>query len=196
MAIASDVQARSIVEYSESRVFHYQYSSISQMFIRISKGKTDNVLRFIKKAERFVRMWLHKVPDFAVGKVVRTALDCTPVKKPHSACLVDKQYVYTVNETIKGNKPIEIGYLLSSLNVGFTPKWSVIASLLRVKSDESAVAVGVKQVQELCNSVECKDKLVVNTADSGYGHAGFLAPMHAQPNLVNVVRLKGCNVYE
>jgi hypothetical protein len=195
MSVASDVYARSIVEYSESPVFHYQYSSISQMFIRIVKGKEANVLRFIKKTEAFVLQWMSKVPDFSVNGVVRTALDCTPVKKPHSECLKDKQYVYTVNETIKGNKPIEIGYLLSSLNVGFAPKWSVIASLLRVKSDESAIGVGIAQLQKLCDSLECKDKLVVNSADSGYGHAAFLAPIHAQKNLVNVVRLKACNVW-
>ena len=195
MSVASNVYARSIVDYSESPVFHYQYSSISQMFIRIVEGKQDNVLLFVEKAEAFVLQWLSKVPDFSVNGVVRTALDCTPVKKPHSDCLKDKQYVYTVNETIKGNKPIEIGYLLSSLNVGFAPKWSVIASLLRVKSDESAIGVGIGQLQNLCNSSECKDKLVVNSADSGYGHAAFLAPMYAQKNLVNVVRLKACNVW-
>ncbi|MEY4926257.1 MAG: hypothetical protein RI894_693, partial [Bacteroidota bacterium] len=139
MAIASDVNARSIVDYSESAVFHYQYSSISQLFIRIIAGEEANVAKFMAAAAEFVRLWMSKVPDFAVNNVVRTALDCTPVKKPHSACLKDKQYVYTVNETIKGNKPIEIGYLLSSLNIGFSPNWSVIASLLRVKSDESAV---------------------------------------------------------
>jgi hypothetical protein len=195
MAIASDVNARSIVDYSESAVFHYQYSSISQMFIRIVNGKAANVLRFIKKAEAFVLHWMSKVSDFSVKGVVRTALDCTPVKKPHSDCLQGKQYVYTVNETIKGNKPIEIGYLLSSLNIGFAPKWSVIASLLRVKSDESATGVGLAQLQKLCASLECKDKLVVNSADSGYGHAAFIAPLHAQKNLVNVVRLKACNVW-
>lgn len=196
MAIASDVHARSIVDYSESRVFHYQYSSISQMFIRITKGKAVNVVRFVSKAECFVLEWVSKVSDFASKGVVRTALDCTPVKKPHSDCLEDKQYVYTVNETIKGNKPIEIGYLLSSLNIGFAPKWCIIASLLRVKSNESAVAVGIAQLEKLCASVECKDKLVVNSADSGYGHAAFLAPMYAQGNLVNIVRFKACNVWE
>jgi hypothetical protein len=195
MSVASDVYARSIVEYSESPVFHYQYSSISQMFIRIVNGKQQNVLRFIKKSEAFVLQWMSKVSDFSANGVVRTALDCTPVKKPHSNCLEDKQYVYTVNETIKGNKPIEIGYLLSSLNIGFAPKWSVPASLLRVKSDESAIGVGIAQLQKLCDSLECKDKLVVNSADSGYGHAGFIAPLHAQENLVNVVRLKACNVW-
>ena len=195
MSVASDVYARSIVDYSESPVFHYQYSSISQMFIRIVNGKQDNVLRFVKKAEAFVLHWMSKVSDFSVNGVVRTAVDCTPVKKPHSDCLPDKQFVYTVNETIKGNKPIEIGYLLSSLNIGFAPKWSVIASLLRVQSDESAITVGIAQLATLCNSSECKDKLVVNSADSGYGHAAFLAPMYAQKNLVNVVRLKSCNVW-
>ena len=63
------------------------------------------------------------------------------------------------------------------------------------KSDESAIAVGITQLQKVCNSSECKDKLVVNSADSGYGHAAFLAPMYAQKNLVNVVRLKSCNVW-
>lgn len=195
MSVASDVYARSIVEYSESRVFHYQYSSISQMFIRIVKCNASNVLPFIKKTESFVLQWMSKVPDFSSHGVVRTALDCTPVKKPHSNCLKDRQYVYTVNETIKGNKPIEIGYLLSSLNIGFAPKWSVIASLLRVKSDESAIGVGIAQLQKLCNSLECKDKLVVNSADSSYGHAAFLATLYAQKNLVNVVRLNACNVW-
>jgi hypothetical protein len=195
MSVASDVYARSIVDYSESPVFHYQYSSISQMFIRIVNGKAANVVRFVKKAESFVLQWMSQVSDFSANGVVRTALDCTPVKKPHSACLADKQFVYTVNETIKGNKPIAIGYLLSSLNVGFAPKWSVIASLLRVKSDESAIGVGIAQLEKLCNSLECAATLVVNAADSGYGHAAFLAPMYAQKNLVNVVRLKACNVW-
>jgi hypothetical protein len=195
MAIASDVQARSIVEYSESAVFQYQYSSISQMYIRIVAGEEANVLDFVEKTKRFVLSWMSKIPDFAVAGIVRVALDCTPVKKPHSDCLPDKQYVYTVNNTIQGNKPIEIGYLLSSLNIGFAPKWSIPVSLVRVKSDESSVAVGVAQLLALAQSPECKDKLVVATEDSGYGHAGFLAPLHAQENLVNVVRLRTGNVW-
>lgn len=195
MAIASDVHARSVVEYSESALFHYQYSSISQLFIRIGAGETKNVGSFIKSVAAFVLSWLCKVPDYAHHGVIRTALDCTPIKKPHSVCLEDRQFVYAVNETIAGNKPVEIGYFLSSLNIGFELKWSVPVSLERVKSHECAITKGHKQLVALVQSLVCLDKLVVNSADSGYGHAAFIAPMQAQKNLVNIVRFKTCNVW-
>ena len=78
MAIASAVHARSVVEYSESTVFHYQHSSISQLFIRIRAGETEHVSYFIKSVEAFVLSWLCKVPDFSRHGVICTALDCTP----------------------------------------------------------------------------------------------------------------------
>ena len=68
-------------------------------------------------------------------------------------------------------------------------------SLVRVKSFERAIAKGCGQLEALVQSAACAGKLVVNSADSGYGHAAFMAPMQAHKNLVNVVRLRMCNVW-
>ena len=154
------------------------------------------MINFEDAVSPFLLDFFASVPDIASNEIVRTQLDCTPVVKPHSPTLADRQFVHVPNETIKGNKPISIGYPLSLLNIGFDAKWSIPVYMQRVLSTQSSTSVGVSQLLALAQSSKFASKFIVNTADSGYGQASFLSPTHAQENLCSIVRLKTRNVWE
>ena len=125
---------------------------------------------------------------------LRTALDVTPVKKPSSPCLADKSYVYCPNETVPGNKPVEVGYAASCLNAG-VDNWSIPLSMLRCSPWRTYNEIGVEQVREFAQLPQNQSVLIVNSADAGYGCPQFIAPLYPEKNLVNVARLKNRNVW-
>jgi hypothetical protein len=189
MAIASYTQAKSIVEYSESPLYHYQYSSIGKLFSALLDSFEGNPAEFATKVQLFIKEYRPFV------EILRFQLDTTPVFKPHSPTHEGRQSVYRPNQTIFGNKPIEIGYNLSCLNLGFFPKISIPWSMERVSVQETGIQTGVRQVQTFCTG-EKTDCLIVVTADSGYGTAEYLCPLQDCLNLVTITRFKNRKVYE
>jgi hypothetical protein len=189
MAIASYTGAKSVIEYSESPVFHYEHSSIGKLFERLLESLDGKPERFAGLIQEWV------VPYRLNAPLLRTQLDTTPVFKPHSITHADRMAVHRPNQTIFGNKPVEIGYNISCLNLGFPPKWSIPALITRVASHQTGVQVGI---QQLCSFLETvsPDCLVVNTADRGYATAEFMASLYPEPNLVNVIRLSKQTVWE
>jgi hypothetical protein len=71
-----------------------------------------------------------------------------------SSSTVERGYIYQPN-TIKGNKPINIGHYYSILSIlpekesGSTTPWSIPISGERVCLDKSGVEVGSKQISEV-----------------------------------------------
>jgi hypothetical protein len=128
-------------------------------------------------------------------EILRLQLDQTPIFKPHSPTHEGRQNVYRPNQSISGNKPIEIGYNLSCLNVGFFPKISIPCSMERVSVEQTGLQTGVRQIQSFCHR-ESTNCLTVVTADSGYGTAEYLCPLHDCLNLVTITRFKNRKVYE
>jgi hypothetical protein len=189
MAVASDTRAKSIVEYSESPFYHYQYSSIGKLFSSLLESFEGHPAEFAAKVQLFIKEYRPFV------EILRFQLDTTPIFKPHSPTHEGRQIVYRPNQTISGNKPIEIGYNLSCLNVGFFPKISIPCSMERVGLESTAVRTGVRQVQSFDQS-ENTSVLRVVTADSSYGTAEYLCPLHDCPHLVTITRLKNRKVYE
>ncbi len=189
MAVASDTRAKSIVEYSESPFYHYQYSSIGKLFSSLLESFEGHPAAFATKVHLFIKEYRPFV------EILRFQLDSTPIFKPHSPTHEGRQMVYRPNQTISGNKPIEIGYNLSCLNVGFFPKISLPWHMERVSVSESSLQTGVRQVQTVCRD-EKTDCLIVVTSDSSYGTAEYLCPLHDCPNLVTITRLKNRKVYE
>jgi hypothetical protein len=189
MAVASYTQAKSIVEYSESPFYHYQYSSIGKLFSGLLDSFEGNPADFASKVQLFIQ--LHRPGE----EILRLQLDQTPIFKPHSPTHEGRQSVYRPNSSISGNKPIEIGYNLSCLNIGFFPKISIPYCMERVSVQETGVQVGVRQVQSFCKA-EKSDCLIVVTADSSYGTAEYLCPLQDCKNLVTISRFKNRKVYE
>jgi hypothetical protein len=188
MAVASYTGAKSVIEYSESPVFHYQHSSIGKLFERLLDSLEGKPERFALVVQEFVGSYRPIVP------LLRTQLDTTPVLKPHSITHADRMAVYRPNQTIFGNKPVEIGYNLSCLNIGLDPKWSIPALMERVCTSEKGVSVGIRQLQALLKTTD-PTVLVVNTADRSYSTPEFMASLHAESQLVNAIRLSNRTVW-
>jgi len=62
----------------------------------------------------------------------------------------------------------------------------------RVPIDQTASEIAVYQIGQLLNHPDLglSDRLCLNTLDSSYGHAAYLAPIFGYDNLVSVVRLR------
>lgn len=189
MAISSYPQAKSIVEYSESPLYRYQYSSIGKLFERLLESVDKNPAQFLKQVIDFIRPYVPNKP------IIRTQLDCFPVYKPLSYTHPDRSAVYKPNVKIAGQKPVEIGYNISSLNEGFASKWSIPHSMQRVSSSQTGLQVGIAQIQTFIKTIPIEN-LMVNTADSSYGNAEFLATLHQEYNLINITRFKNRNIYD
>ena len=147
VALASYDSAQSVVELSESPLFHHQYSSIRDGIHGV--GKTEEEQTKIMATLR--SLGLEQI-SYTKQDWLLLQTDATGAKKAHSACLEDRQYIKISNNVIKSNKPISIGYPLSLVNVSIPPlsnKWSVPISIKRIPSTQSAVECAVEQMAEL-----------------------------------------------
>ncbi len=189
MSISSYTSAKSIVEYSESPLYHYQYSSIGKLFERLLTTIKDSS-KFEKQVQGFIKDYIPIEP------IICTQLDSFPVYKPLSSTHPNRSAVYLPNVQVDGQKPVQIGYNISSLNQGFAPKWSIPFSMQRTPIDKTYQQIGIKQLQDFISTLPPNSPLIVNTADSSYGNAEFLATLYEHEHLVNIVRLKNRNIYE
>jgi len=57
-SISSYSRAKSIVEYSESPLHHYQYSSISKLFARLLESVSKYTGQFSKQIQDFIRPYI------------------------------------------------------------------------------------------------------------------------------------------
>jgi hypothetical protein len=186
MSLSGDTLAQVSVELSLCKLFHYQYSSLSKAVTNISKD--DESYALISK--EIMELQLLYLQEYLSSRV-RLITDCTPIVKRHSDCLGDRQYIAIPNNKILSNKPIDVGYLVSSVQLNFPDKWCVPLSQKRVKLCENSLDVGVSQLSDILKfSAFDKAKLVINTADSAYGTPRFLSPLYDFKHLVNVVRLR------
>jgi len=191
MALSSDQQARSLVELSLSPLYHYQFSSVF---------KVTNGLAKKKKAEVSLNQQiLDLCLKYALkGRRICLQTDVTPIEKKYSSTLEDRQFINIPNTLIKGNKPITIGYPLSSIHLCCEQKWSLPLVRSRVSADQTESAHAVEQLQglipQLCEQLDCE--LVLNTTDSSYTHAAYLSPLYEQDQLVCISRFRhGVKVY-
>jgi len=186
MSLASDTLAEVAVELSLSSLFHYQYSSLSKTVANISTDAESYklVLGSIQTLQlRYLSLRLE-------GRI-RLISDCTPLLKRHSNCLEERQYVAVANNKLLDNKPIDVGYLVSSVQLSWSDKWSVPLDQKRVGLSENSLDVCVNQILDILKLSPIKEEdLIVNTADSSYGTPRFLSPLYESTSLVNIVRLR------
>lgn len=129
------------------------------------------------------------------------ATDTTPYPRPYAITLVERGYIYQAN-TIKGNKPINIGHsysLLSILPEKETERnaaWAIPLSGERVSLDKSGVDVASEQIQSvMCDSsLKWHDKLCVLVADTAYSQRSFLFESKHK-NLVVVARVRSNRIF-
>lgn len=189
MAVASHPAAKTVVEYSESPLFHYQYSSIYQLLGRLRKRSKSPVADFKALVQSFIAPYLP-----APSGPIRLLYDHFPLHKPLSPTLAERGVVYSPNEQVLGNKPLEIGYTIAHLSQGFAPQWSVPLDLTRVKPSESALEVSLAQIEAYLKT-QPSEQLVVGCGDSSFATAPMLSALSKCPQWVGITRLKNCNVY-
>ena len=111
MAFASFKSAKSVVGLSESPVYHYQYSSISEAVTNLASTSEERD----ERRKSLQRLFLAR---FKGNSIIDWQSDGVSLFREHSRCLKDLQFVHKANTVIRGNKPIGIGYQL--LNIEFS----------------------------------------------------------------------------
>jgi len=191
MALSSYQKADSIVQLSESPVFHYQFSSVYKPIHELAKTDED----YENRKHQILGQCL-KYAQAQKRVVLQT--DVTSLLKEHSPTLENRQHVKKANNVIKGNKPLGIGYPLSSINISVESGWSLPLLRSRVPIDQTESSYAVEQIEALLPTllVTLKYDLIINTTDSSYTHAGYLSPLYKKKNLVCISRFRcGSKVY-
>lgn len=191
MGLCSAPDATSVVSVSESRHFHYTHSNIGKVVEDLSGGSAG-----LSGATTEIQSLLfrHVPPPRLSGSLSYYVLqtDVTKVVKPHSNTLEGRQYVPIANQKVPGNKAIDIGCRISVTHLHAGPGWPLPleATLLGVEDD--AIEVAVAQAKSLLadERLPLSGHLCVQEADSSYGQAAFLSPLHALGNLVCIVRMR------
>ena len=116
------------------------------------------------------------------------AADVTPLPRPYAPTLEDRTIIYQPN-TVKGNKPINIGHSYSILTA-LPPKestgqlpWAIPLMVNRVKSSETGKQVGSQQLQQILTqkNLPWSNHRSVVVVDSDYAAYLFCLSSHNIP---------------
>lgn len=191
MALASDKNAKSVVALSKSPVFHREYSSVSKAIAQLAVDERE-----LKRVGRLFRA--QQLKYFPVRARNYWQTDVVNIFREYAPCLPGREFRHKANQVIVGNKPLGIGYGLSSINLAdLESGWSLPFEFRRIKSTEAALEVGAAQIKALCERAELAESLQINACDSQYGVAEYMTKVCEIENLVNVIRLRhGNKVFE
>lgn len=125
--------------------------------------------------------------------------DITPLVCPYSPTLPERRYVYKPNNQIKGNRPVSIGYELSTIGLSCRepvygiskPSWNPPMSMQLVPYGMNKNSFTARQVNELLNNknLPIYGSLTVNALDSNYSSPEYISGTNGQDNLINIIRL-------
>ena len=125
--------------------------------------------------------------------------DITPLFRPHSPTLPERRMVYKPNNQVKGNRPVEVGYELSTVGLScrqpyYTcsePSWNPPLSMRLVPWGANKNSFTAIQVNDLLDNKELPihKNLTVNALDSNYSSPEYISATHHQEDLVNIIRL-------
>ncbi len=185
-ALSSNTTARSVVELSLSPFFRRSYSSITDGIDNFFQATTPE-----KEAEerreweqKLVRVVPPYLPPPQERKFWLFGLDVTPQPRPYAQKLADRTYIYQPN-TLKGNKPVNIGHQSSLLaylpeKEEQSPPWTVPLNFRRVRSGETKNQAGAEQVKEClwAEGLPFSGKLKVLVGDSEFSARTFLGEIY------------------
>lgn len=203
MGLCSSPQAGSVAEVSLSDCYHYQYSSINKAISSLYKNQAAEPAAHYSADRLAVEQKLlslkqaHFEKPFDKFWLLNT--DITPIFCPHSPTLPQRRYVYKPNNQIKGNRPVEIGYELSTVGLSCRrplyglsePSWNPPLSMRLVPYAANKNSFTAQQVNDLFDNKDLPfhQKLTVNTLDSNYSSPEYIAATYHQLNLANIIRL-------
>jgi len=192
-ALAGNTGAKSIAELSLSPLFRRSYNSIYKAIQGsfnttsqpINQEGTEGTAEKAEKAEKEAQLHLMRVVSGLIDPPQQRpfylfAIDTTPHPRPYARTLSERKYIYQPN-TIKGNKPINIGHTYSILSVlpeketvNAAP-WTVPISAQRVPIEKTGVNLGSEQIEAMMSdsSLPWHEKLCVLVLDSAYSQRSF-----------------------
>ena len=125
--------------------------------------------------------------------------DISSIFRPHSPSLPQRRYVYKANNKVKGNRPVDIGYELSTVGISgrrpmygmSAPAWNPPLSMRMVPYGENKNSFTARQVNDLLENKDLPfhNSLSVNTLDSSYCSPEYVVDSYGQANLVNIIRM-------
>ncbi len=153
-AISANTTARSPVELSLSALFRREYSALYKGIQELSRTtQTDSTeAEELRKSQIEARLQAiaELIPTPQEKQFYLLALDVTPLPRPYAQTLEERTIIYQPN-TVKGNKPINIGHSYSVLTAlpekeetGNIP-WAIPLTVTRVKSSSTGKQVGSQQ---------------------------------------------------
>lgn len=132
--------------------------------------------------------------------------DITSIFRPYSPTLPQCRYVYKPNNKVNGNKPVEVGYELSTIGLSCRvpmygisePAWNPPLSMRLVPADVNKNLYTSQQVNGLLENPDTPlhNSLTVNALDSSYCSPEYVEQTHKHENLINIIRMpSNRNVY-
>ncbi len=205
-ALAANTTARSPVELSLSPLFRREYSALYkgiQAYRAISPSNSKEAeKRQLAQSSAQLQTIADLIPTPKKKQFYLWALDVTPLPRPYAKTLKERTIIYQPN-TIKGNKPINIGHSYSVLTAlpereetGDIP-WAIPLTVERVKSDQTGKKVGSQQLKQILTNenLPWSNHWSVLVVDSDYSAKTFLAEQEQHPNLVVVTRVRSNRVF-
>ncbi len=185
-AIAANTTARSPVELSLSPLFRREYSALYKGIQEMNRTTQTDSTEAETSPKSLIAARIQ-----AIGELIPTpkqkqfylwAIDVTPLPRPYAKTLEERTIIYQPN-TIKGNKPINIGHSYSVLTSlpereetgGMS--WAIPLTVERVKSDQTGKQVGSQQLKQILtqSNLPWSNHLSVVVVDSDYSAKTFLA---------------------
>lgn len=205
-ALAANTTAREPVELSLSPLFRREYSALYkgiQAYRAISPSNSKEAeKRKIAQIEARFQAIAALIPTPQQKQFYLWALDVTPLPRPYAKTLEERTIIYQPN-TIKSNKPINIGHSYSVLTAlpereetGDIP-WAIPLTVERVKSSATGKQVGSQQLKQILTNenLPWSNHLSVVVVDSDYSAKTFLSEQEQHPNLVVVTRVRSNRVF-
>ena len=205
-ALAANTTARSPVELSLSPLFKREYSALYKGIQQMSRMTQTNSTEAEKSQKSQFQDRLEAIAELIPTPQQKQfylwAIDVTPLPRPYAKTLEERSIIYQPN-TIKGNKPINIGHSYSVLTSlpereetgGMS--WAIPLTVERVKSDHTGKQVGSQQLKQILtqSNFPWSNHLSVVVVDSDYSAKTFLAEQKQHHNLVVVTRVRSNRVF-
>jgi hypothetical protein len=195
----------SVAELSLSPLFQRTYNSIYQAISEsFNTNKTDKnqPSELTKKLQKILLLVATLIPAPKERPFYLFAIDTTPLPRPYANTMPERGYIYQPN-TVKGNKPINVGHSISIVSnlpekgVSNSGAWSIPLLSERVTPDSSGTSQGSEQIKALLSdkSLPWYDQLCVLAADSTYSQRSFLFEQCKHQNLVVVARVRSNRIF-
>ena len=185
-ALASNPQARSVVEYSLTPCFRRSYSTLFKAIAEMNWEQRT-----------LPQLLAEYLPRPTQRSFWLLGVDVSSQPRPYAGSLADRSMVYQP-QIVKGNKPVTIGHqystvaLLPEAETGISESWVIPLMTRRVHTQEDKEMVGAEQMDSLLKDPELpfQQELCVEVGDSSYSKPAYLHAHRQQSNLVTLVRVR------